>query len=105
MADTDSTQTDNLTNKFAGASLNMLVAFLDQHETKIRQDFEIIECVACGGESWANRLNLEGDHIDSISGGIFHAIINTTENVSTYIDLRDAINELRRIAAQQSASV
>lgn len=105
MAITNSTQADNATNKLAGASLEMLVTLFEKQTTKIFEDLHIIECVASGGKSRANSLDLDGDPIDSISGGMFSSIINAATNMSAHNELRDTISELRRIAAQQPALV
>lgn len=104
MADTNFTQADNVTNKFDGASTETLIALIDTRANEIFEKISIIECVARGGASLANSLNLDGDPTDSVSGGIFSSIISTANDMSGHYELRDAIAALRRLTVQSTAS-
>jgi hypothetical protein len=105
MANINSAETDHRINKFAGAPLDVLAGLIHERTNAMFEKFNIIECVARGGESQANSINEDGNPIDSISGGIFSSIINTANDMTGCYELRAAVTELRGIAAQQPASV
>lgn len=104
MANEDITRFDGFQSKFAGASIDVLSAVIGKCVNNIIENHITVECVARGGESLAKSLNLEGDPIDSISGGIFRSIINSMEDASVQHELLAALHELRNIAGRASIS-
>jgi hypothetical protein len=102
MANTNYTQADNGVTKFAGVPIDVLIGLIDERAKALFEKFNIIQCVARGGESLANSPNMNGDPVDSVSGGIFCSIINTATDASCQYDLHDAVAELRRIATDRT---
>lgn len=104
MVDQEKNSVNNAQDKFENASLELLTAVINERLNEIIERCNTIECVARGGESWANSLDCEGDPIDSISGGMFRSIINEMERAKALIELREAVSELRRITTQPATA-